>query len=119
MKLKSRKPQPLLKPRSAQKAIELPEDSGPHVLVPSALDEGVKWMQEAFTHCSDLVCRQFTIGLTSERKAALFYIDGLIDKDIVNDHVLTPLLIDTGVQSRRRWRRMIRGWRNICWRQAK
>lgn len=95
MKLKSRRPQPLLKPRSAQKAIELPEDSGPHVLVPSALDEGVKWMQEAFTHCSDLVCRQFTIGLTSERKAALFYIDGLIDKDIVNDHVLTPLLIDT------------------------
>ena len=72
MKLKSRKPQPLLKSRSAQNAVALPEDSGPHVLIPSSLSEGVKWMQDTFTHCSDLVCRQLTIGLSSERQAAVF-----------------------------------------------
>lgn len=95
MKLKSKRPQPLLKMRTREKIMELPEDSGPHVLIEKSLEKNVSWMQEAFSRCSDVVCRKLTIGYESPCQAAVFYIDGLIDRTLMQDNILTPLLIES------------------------
>ncbi|MPQ23696.1 spore germination protein [Bacillus paralicheniformis] len=42
-------------------------------------------------HSSDVSIREFVISL-SGRKAALIYIDGLADKHMIHEHLLTPLM---------------------------
>ncbi|MEW9670460.1 spore germination protein [Ammoniphilus sp. 3BR4] len=50
-------------------------------------------MKEAIGHSPDVVFRQFRIGY-SEWKAAVVYVDGLIDKDTLHKHVIEPLTHD-------------------------
>lgn len=97
MKLIGKKPRPLMKPKQSVPLVELPEDSGPHVLIKTVVQENIQWMQECFSSCSDLVCREFTVGYESPKAAAVFYFDGLVDKELVNDNVLTPLAVTSRI----------------------
>ncbi|TWH48449.1 spore germination protein [Sporomusa sp. KB1] len=40
---------------------------------------------------SDIIIREFDFGLT-KRKGSLIYVDGLTDKEIINNNILTPLM---------------------------
>ena len=94
MKMISKRPIPLLKPKPIQNS---EESSGPNVPISVTLEECVKWRSDTFTNCSDLVQRVFTIGFAQQRQAAIFYFDGLIDKQLVNEHVLQPLILTSRV----------------------
>ncbi|MTI81895.1 MAG: spore germination protein [Firmicutes bacterium] len=59
--------------------------------VSTNLSNNLMTIKHLFTEMPDLVIRNFTISQTSEQ-AALVYIDGLIDKVSINEHILHPLL---------------------------
>lgn len=54
------------------------------------LDENLLTLKNIITDSSDLVIRNFVFG--DRIKAAIIYIDGLIDKALVNEDILKPLM---------------------------
>lgn len=42
----------------------------------------------------DVVKRELTLGFENKVKAALLYIDGLVNKDLINENILQPLLYE-------------------------
>lgn len=51
-------------------------------------------MKAVFANASDVVIRQFEIGADIRIKAFIVYIDGLIDKEVVQISLMKPLMID-------------------------
>ncbi|HEX2952582.1 MAG TPA: spore germination protein, partial [Bacillota bacterium] len=49
---------------------------------------------------TDLILRRFTIKVPEDEQAALVFIDGLTDKTIINEHMLRPLMLDSGKDGR-------------------
>lgn len=43
---------------------------------------------------NDITYRSFQIGLGKEMPAALIFVDGLVDKKMINDHILRPLMAE-------------------------
>lgn len=59
----------------------------------TSLQDNVKWLQAQLGKSSDVYYRQLEIGVYPETNSvALFYIDGLVQNDILNEHVSKPLL---------------------------
>lgn len=56
------------------------------------LDKNLSNLKEMLEKPNDLVIREFTAG-SSDHKCALVFIDGLIDKDLVNNNILKNLQI--------------------------
>lgn len=58
-----------------------------------ALEENLKIIKEDFLKdCSDIVYREIEIGVEGKYKAATIYVDGLVDKTLVNEFVLNNLM---------------------------
>lgn len=45
---------------------------------------------------TDIIFRRFTLYLPKEVKAAVIFIDGLVDKTVINEHILRPLMVVGG-----------------------
>ncbi|MDR6553797.1 spore germination protein [Paenibacillus qinlingensis] len=59
----------------------------------TSLQDNVKWLQDRLGKSSDVYYRQLEIGVYPETNSvALFYIDGLVQNEILNEHVTKPLL---------------------------
>lgn len=54
-------------------------------------------IKEVFSNASDIVIRQFEIGTNMRIKAFIVYIDGLVDKEIVQLNLMKPLMIDINI----------------------
>lgn len=57
------------------------------------LQANLNFIREAFGEASDLVVREFTIG-SEQLKACLIFIDGLVDKAAINNHIMKSLMLD-------------------------
>jgi len=76
-------------------ALELPRSpQGPKRSVSSSLAENMLMMREHFYDSSDFVQREFVIA-AAERRACLFYIDGLVSSDSIDNAILKPLMLDS------------------------
>lgn len=51
-------------------------------------------IKNVFTNCSDIVFREFIIGYKAPVKAALIFVDGLIDKASIQDYILKSLTLE-------------------------
>lgn len=58
------------------------------------LKENIHLVEDIIGFSDDLVIRKFTLGNRLGIEAALIFIDGLIDKQIINESILKPLLIE-------------------------
>ena len=58
------------------------------------IEVNLKKMKETFANASDVVIRQFEIGADICLKAFIIYIDGLIDKEVVQISLMKPLMVD-------------------------
>lgn len=56
----------------------------------SNLSQNLEVLHSIYSNCSDVVFRTFLIG--TKTKAALIYIDGLSNIELLNEHVLAPLM---------------------------
>ena len=58
------------------------------------LQVNLEKMKEIFANASDVVIRPFQIGSHERVKAFIVYVDGLIDKEVVQIGLMKPLMID-------------------------
>jgi len=58
------------------------------------LEENLKILREVLGQSSDVIIRDMKIGTNLNVAAAVIYIDGLVDRDLVNHHILQPLMSD-------------------------
>lgn len=61
------------------------------LLISPNLDKNVKYIKAVFDRCSDLVVREFKIPAREPIDAALFYIDGMVDKNLTAANILRSL----------------------------
>ncbi|WHY87742.1 spore germination protein [Neobacillus novalis] len=62
----------------------------PNIPINLDLNQNIELLKSAYTDCSDVVFREFTIG--ARTKAALIYIDGLSNTQEIDQQVLMPLV---------------------------
>jgi len=60
--------------------------------ISGVLTQDIAHLQKLFDRCSDFVCREFQIGSS---KAAIFYFDGMVKTETVNDEILRSLILET------------------------
>ncbi len=60
--------------------------------ISKSIDENIKYIKELLEGNSDMVFREFLIG---DKKAFIMYIDGMADKDLLNDYVLESLMLES------------------------
>ena len=61
----------------------------------NSIDENIKAVKSTFKDCDDMVYREFKEGGLEGTKLFLFYIDGLVDKILIDNFVMNPLMIST------------------------
>lgn len=72
---------------------------GTGMLSPS-LKENIAFFQKEFQGCFDIVFREFQIGNGRGPKGAVLFFEGLVDKKIINDNVLKPLMYLTSLDGK-------------------
>ncbi|MGG4033148.1 spore germination protein [Paenibacillus cisolokensis] len=65
------------------------KDPQTEIHLSEALNENLKLLQTVYADCSDVILHQFLIG--EQTKALLAYIDGLVNLEEADQHVLAPL----------------------------
>ena len=63
------------------------------------LNENLRNFKQIFKDCSDIKFREFEIGGENLAKAAIIYVDGLIDSRTIDDQVLKNLMININLKS--------------------
>ncbi|SHJ71637.1 spore germination protein [Propionispora hippei] len=63
-------------------------------VISSNLEANLTYLKRAIGKSSDMIFREFKIGDPSQTKAFICFIDGLADKEKVDDHVIKALMID-------------------------
>jgi spore germination protein len=58
------------------------------------LDVNLKKIKEILADCDDVIIREFNVGKKQNYRFAIIYIDGLIDKQLINEYVLEALMHD-------------------------
>lgn len=57
-----------------------------------SLKHNLQWMSNALGGSEDLVVRQLPVHVSSGMEAAVVFIDGMIDTELVQSHVISPLM---------------------------
>lgn len=57
------------------------------------LESNIESIKEILIDCEDIVYRDFKVGANGEYSLALIYTDGLIDKKLISEFTLLPLMI--------------------------
>jgi spore germination protein len=73
-------------------------ENSPDIPLSNDLNYNLSAVESLFNLTPDLVIRKFQIRQTNE-KAALIYLDSLVDKNSINNHVLYPLINESGANS--------------------
>ncbi|MBZ4663972.1 MAG: spore germination protein [Caloramator sp.] len=61
--------------------------------ITTMIDDNILSVKNLLKDCDDVVYRQFKIGGDKGRDVFLFYIDGMADKELLNNFVLKPLML--------------------------
>lgn len=66
-------------------------------------------LQNILGTSNDIAYRPFQIGLGKEVQAVLIFVDGLVDKKMINDHILRPLMAEWSLNSKT-WEKTEKGF---------
>lgn len=61
------------------------------------IEDNIDLTKETFKDANDLVFREFKLGGPDGVQMFLFYIDGMADRNLINNFVLEPLMIDSRI----------------------
>ncbi len=70
-------------------------ESSPSPTMTSNLQHNLELMQNILGASGDIVVREFTLGTQTRSGAALIFVDGLVNKTIINEGIIKPLMYDT------------------------
>jgi spore germination protein len=57
------------------------------------IDKNIGIMKSMLKNCDDIVFREFKVGGASGVRMFMFYVDGLVDKILIDHFVMTPIMI--------------------------
>lgn len=57
------------------------------------IDENIKYIKDMLKDCDDIIYRDIWVGDEFQYKLGLVFVDGLVDKSLINDHVMHSLLL--------------------------
>ena len=63
--------------------------------ISNSLPENIETFKALFHEDRDFVVREFDIIITNRRRAALFFVDGLVDIAAINESILKPLMLES------------------------
>lgn len=58
-----------------------------------SLEYNINKVKEILKDCDDIVYKDFLVGKNQKLRFTIVYIDGMIDKDVLNNAVLNPLMV--------------------------
>ena len=61
----------------------------------SSLDKNLGYLKDKLKDCDDVVYREFRAGNRQQSRLALVFVDGLVDRNMINEEVLKSLMLDT------------------------
>lgn len=64
-------------------------------LIPNSITALKRELQEIFSECSDFNMREISLGDEYQHKILIAFIDGLVDKELINNSILQPLMIES------------------------
>lgn len=62
--------------------------------ISSSLKENLDSIKEVLGASDDLVVREFAFGHKGQVRAALLFIDGMVDRSLINENIIKPLMYD-------------------------
>ena len=62
-----------------------------------SLDKNFKAIKDILVDCDDVLYREIKIGVEGNYRAVIISIDGMTDKDILNDYVLKNLMVNSRI----------------------
>ena len=71
-----------------------PEQDQPRDRAFSSLDKNLGYFKDKLKDCDDVVYREFRVGSKQQYGFALIFVDGLIDRNMINEEVLKSLMLD-------------------------
>ncbi len=72
------------------------EDIG-EIKVSKSLDKNIEVIEDMLVDCDDILFREIEIGTDNSNRAVVVSIDGMADKDILNDFILKNLMINSRI----------------------
>lgn len=69
--------------------------SSPSPSLTSNLHHNLELMRNILGASGDIVVRKFTFGTRTRNDAALVFVDGMVNKTIINEDIIKPLMYDT------------------------
>lgn len=79
----------LFKPKEKDNAKEKPKEKGS-----ADLRKNLKFFKERLKDCDDVVYREFSVGSKSQYSFAIIYVDGMVDKTLINEEILKSLMLE-------------------------
>lgn len=59
------------------------------------IEENIKYIKDMLKDSDDVIYRDIWVGEEFQHKLELVFVDGLVDKNIINEHVMHSLMLDT------------------------
>lgn len=78
---------------TAKKQKKKPELEGGKDKASSSLDKNLRYLKDKLEDCDDIVYREFRVGNRQQFRFVLVYVDGLIDRDMIDQEVLNSLML--------------------------
>ena len=77
--------------------VEQKSDDGPELPkeLSRRLEKNLETIQTLLRNSSDIVIREFCFGNQGQVHAALVFIDGMVNKTVINENIMKPLIYDT------------------------
>lgn len=64
----------------------------PDTEIQKSLKENIRYIKNTFHDTSDLIVRNINVGIKGSLEIAVVYLEGIIDLDLIQEHVVKPLL---------------------------
>jgi spore germination protein KA len=96
---KQRKKMPRRGKASAEKATEQqygPEDLA-DVRISYRLDENISFLKSVLGQNNDVVFRDFRLGTAERTEAAVVFVDGMIEKNLISSEIIKPLMLESSL----------------------
>ncbi|WIF96005.1 spore germination protein [Caminicella sporogenes] len=72
---------------------EFSENDKDKIKIDKNIDKNLGKIKEIFKYCDDVIYREFKVGKEQKLKFATIYVEGLADKNLVNEYVLKNLMV--------------------------
>lgn len=82
----------LRKPKREENSVNKGSQSVENNPLSSNLAQNLQQLKDIFENCSDVVFHEYTIGRINPVRAAIVYVDGLVDTNLIANGILNPLI---------------------------